>query len=402
MSDKYWVPSGVKTGLIGFEKHAAETINRGLCSACGACVSVCPTKKIAIKIAEPDPEFVGECAPGCHLCSKVCPGSYIPLTELEKMVFGRVRSEDERMFGIYRETYCGYAANPDIHKAGVAGGIVTALLAYGLESGILDCAIVAGWDENEPWKVKPKIATTRDELMTMARSKYSISQSLTALRDAIDRGFKKVGIVALPCHAIALRKMQLHKLKIADSVGLIIGLYCLAHTYIEGTEYAIRDRLGVKLEDVKEYAFRGGDYPGYLEVRTKTGDVKKMDLLALWGMAPTMFIGFPVERCHVCLDHVAELADISAGDVWGRMDLMEEGKRDKAGHTGVFIRTEKGENLFKGAVEANYVKTMPASTPGYKLEEYYVINPGWFKKKVANVVRIRYRMKYGWPVPKIE
>ena len=402
MSDKYWVPSGVRTGLTGFEKHAAETINRGLCSACGACVSVCPTKKIAIKIAEPDPEHVGECAPGCHLCSKVCPGSYIPLTKLEEMVFGRVRSEDERMFGIYRDAFCGYAADSDIHKAGVAGGMVTALLAYGLESGKLDCAIVAGWDEKEPWKVKPKIATTREELMATARSKYSISQSLTALRDAVDRGFKKIGVVALPCYVIALRKMQLHKLKIADKVGLIIGLYCLAHTYIEGTEYAIRDRLHVKLEDVKEYAFRGGDYPGYLEVRTKTGDLKKMDLMALWGMAPTMFIGFPVERCHVCLDHLAELADISPGDVWGRMDLMAEGKKEKAGYTGAFLRTEKGEEFFKGAVEANYLKTMPVSTPEYKLEDYYVINPGFFKKKVANVARIRYRMKYGWPVPKIE
>jgi coenzyme F420-reducing hydrogenase beta subunit len=122
----------------------------------------------------------------------------------------------------------------------------------------------------------------------------------------------------------------------------------LAHTYIEGTEYVIRDRFGFKLEEVEGIAFRGGEYPGRFTVWSKTGEVKSMDLMALWGMAPTMFIGFPVERCYVCLDHVAELANISAGDAWGRTDLMEEGI------------------------------------------------------KVGNAVRIRYRQKYGWPVPRVE
>jgi len=402
MEQLYWSPDGVKTTLSGFEKLFSETIGRGLCAACGACVSACPNKAISMKRAEPDPEMVGHCLPDCDICSSICPGSYIPLTELEKLTFGRVRTTDERMFGIYRTAYCGYAVDPEIRKAGVAGGMVSALLAYGLDSGELDCAIVAGWDEAEPWKIAPKIATSKKELIETARSKYSISQILTALREAVDRGFTKIGIVALPCYVIALRKMKLHNLKIVDNVKLIIGLYCLAHTYIEGTEYVIRDRFGVKLEDVERMAFRAIDYPGKFTVWTKSGEEITMELLALWGMAPTMFIGFPVERCFVCLDHVAELADISAGDVWGRADLQEEGIKTKAGHTGIFIRTEEGERFCTAAVKANYVEVMPASTPEFPLEKYYVINPGWFRKKVGNVVRIRYRQKYGWPVPRIE
>ena len=144
MEQPYWFPIGVRTTLPGFEKHFSETIGRGLCAACGACVSACPSKALFMKRAEPDPELVGNCLPNCDICSRVCPGRYIPLTELEKLTFGRVKTAEEQMFGIYRTAYCGYAVDPEIRQAGVAGGMVSALLTYGLDSGELDCAIVAG------------------------------------------------------------------------------------------------------------------------------------------------------------------------------------------------------------------------------------------------------------------
>ncbi len=337
----------------------------------------------------------------CALCSQACPGSYIPLTKLEEMVFGRTKTADERQFGIYRSLYAGHAIAPEIRKAGVSGGAVNALLAYGLEAGILDCAIVAGWDEAEPWKVAPKIVTTRQELIECSRSKYSISQTLSALREAVERGFSKIGIVGPPCYIIALRKMQLHNFNITDNVAIMIGLYCLSQTYIEGTEYLIRDRFGIPLEDVEKFAFRGEPYPGYVTAWSKTGEVGRCELMALWGMAPTIFIGFRLERCLICEEHLSELADISCGDVWGRTDLMEAGIKEKVGHTEIFVRTDKGEKYFEAAVEAGYVKKMPGSPPDYPIERHYAINPGWFKR-VASVARIRHRKKYGWPIPKIE
>ncbi len=337
----------------------------------------------------------------CTLCSQVCPGSYIPLTKLEEMVFGRTKTVEEAQFGIYRSLYAGHALDTDIRKAGVAGGVVTALLAYGLESGALDCAIVAGWDETEPWKVAPKIATTRQELIDCSRSKYSISQTLSVLREAVDRGFRKIGIVGLPCFIIGLRKMQLYNFKMVDNVAIMIGLYCLSQTYIEGTEYMIRDRFGIPLEDVTKFAFRAEPYPGYMTAWSKTGEVGRCELMALWGMAPTIFIGFRLERCLVCQEHLSELADIACGDVWGRTDLQEVAIREKVGHTEIFLRTEKGEKYFEAAVEAGYVQKLPGSPPDYPMEKHYAINPGWFKR-VGSLARIRHRAKYGWPLPKIE
>ncbi len=384
---------------MSWEQLKQETIDVGLCTGCGACVAVCPGKQIHLKLGCVDPELVGKCrVESCNLCSEVCPGAFIQRSELEEMVFGRKRKEEET-FGQYKEHLVTHAKDEKVHHAGVAGGTVTALLLYGLEEGIIDGAIVAGYDEAEPWKVKAKIVKTKDDLLSCVRSKYAICNTVSALRDAVDQGLEKIAIVALPCHTYALRKMLLHRLKrLADKVELIIGLYCLSQTYMEGTEYIIRERLGIPLDEVDQVSYRGrlGDpFGGGFWVKTKKGEEKALELIAHWGMVPTIFIGFQVERCLVCLDHTCELADLSAGDVWGREEELK--KINEYGWTGVFVRSEKGERIFRGAVEAGYIVSMP----GGPIESYYPVNPGHPKKKFAVPTRIEYRKKYGYPVPRI-
>ncbi len=381
-----------------WEQLKQDVIDQGLCSGCGACVSVCPSRNIKLKLGCVDPELIGECLEGCNLCNKACPGAFIPKSELEEMIFGRKRTEDEKPFGQYKDHLVTHAKDEKVHHAGVAGGTVTALLLYALEKGIIDGAIVAGYDENEPWKVKAKIAKTKEDLLNCVRSKYAICNTVSALREAVDQGLKKIAIVGLPCHTYALRKMQLNKSRLADKVEFIIGLYCLSQTYMEGTEYIIRERLGIPLDQVDQISYRGrlGDpFGGGFWVKTKTGEEKSLQLIAHWGMVRTIFIGFQVERCLGCLDHTCELADLSAGDVWGREEEME--KVNEYGWTGVFVRTDKGEEIFRGAVEAGYI----VSEPGGQIESYYPVNPGHPKKKFAVPARIKLRKKYGWSVPKI-
>ncbi|MDD5703659.1 MAG: coenzyme F420 hydrogenase/dehydrogenase beta subunit N-terminal domain-containing protein [Dehalococcoidales bacterium] len=38
--------------------------------------------------------------------------------------------------------------------------MTTALLIYGMEPGLIDCVLVAGFSKEKPWKTEAKIATT--------------------------------------------------------------------------------------------------------------------------------------------------------------------------------------------------------------------------------------------------
>jgi ferredoxin len=72
MGELYWTRPWMKKDVGGFEQHYRENIASGLCSGCGLCVSVCPTKGISITKAEPDPELTGSCRASDVLLPKHC------------------------------------------------------------------------------------------------------------------------------------------------------------------------------------------------------------------------------------------------------------------------------------------------------------------------------------------
>ena len=153
-----------------FDKLQGETINSGLCSSCGTCVSACPLGYLTIPLGEVGSEKKPgskDCPDNCFICSEACPGRNLPFSEMEQMIFGRRRKEDpdEEMFGIHKNYMVTHAVDDQIHQTGVAGASVSALLIHGLETGLLDAAIVAGYDKEKPWQVRPFLVTDREGVL---------------------------------------------------------------------------------------------------------------------------------------------------------------------------------------------------------------------------------------------
>lgn len=369
-------------------------LNRGLCVGCGACATACPLN--AIRMESGEPKLVSECNE-CQFCIKVCPGWEVPMSKLYPLVFGREYVRDFfDLTGNFQFSFLAHSTDPDILKAGAAGGAVTGLATYALDSGIVEGVIVGGYDEREPWKTKSIIATTREQLIKGASSKHQVCSNVVAVRTAIhDMGLEKIGFVGVPCQIHAIRKMQLYKavLGIADVVDRIeftISIFCGSNFELEGTEFIINHILKISLDDVKRVSHREGfPKPGDFVVETKGGEYKTLS----WNsMDYILGFRFMRDRCRVCPDQSGELSDISVGDV--RPPIASPDR-----WSAVFVRTEKGKNIFNAAVEAGYlVKT------SLDPERYYgqvIPIRGSYGKKYANWLRIKKRKKYGWPVPKI-
>ena len=104
------------------------------------------------------------------------------------------------------------------------GGLLTALLLFALESGLVDGAIVSGTSKETPLRPVPRLATTPKEILESAGTRYSYSANIFALSDMASQKMKALAFVGTPCQIRAIRKMQIIGLKSVENIRLLIGL----------------------------------------------------------------------------------------------------------------------------------------------------------------------------------
>ena len=139
-------------------------------------------------------------------------------------------------FGTYKKAISARATDKAILKKSQDGGIVSASYIYGLENGLLDGVIVANTEKG--FKAAPKIATTPEEVLKAAGTKYTISPNVSVLKDAVrEYALEKVGIVGTPCQVQAIRKLMKYPMgfRHTDSkIALVMGIFCMENFPYEG------------------------------------------------------------------------------------------------------------------------------------------------------------------------
>ncbi|MBI4495807.1 MAG: Coenzyme F420 hydrogenase/dehydrogenase, beta subunit C-terminal domain [Deltaproteobacteria bacterium] len=374
----------------GFLELKEEVVDCGLCQGCGACSGFCPTSVLAHEGEEGEPALRGECHP-CGICYAVCGGKDIPLPRLEEETFGRRRDLEhpfEYWIGVYRQCLAGHVRDPELRQRGASGAMASGLINFALEKGQIEAALLTGMDPERPWRAGAFAATTPAEVSRSQQSKYQTAPTLTLLSD-LARRYRRIGLVGLPCQIWPLRKAaaMAGARRIAERVVLRIGIFCAAQYYFKGTEHLIQEWGGV--EDIKQVTsleYRGGDWPGSFRFSTRDG----------------RFLSFPQheykyhhlipyyqrDRCTMCLDYSADLADISVGDIW---TLSEPGE---PGWNAVLTRTAPGEELLKQAEAEGAVVLKP-------LDPELILSGtvGLKSKLVSNTYRFANRIRFHWPVP---
>ncbi|MBA7634873.1 hypothetical protein ES703_42471 [subsurface metagenome] len=314
-------------GSLDLEK---EVLNEGLCTSCGACVGICPY----IKVVKDRVALIEPCGLDEGQCYDFCPRTATDIAALDRMVFGKERSDSS--LGSYISIEMAQARDSEIRSRAQYGGVVSALMAYAIDSGNIGAAVLTRPFDGGfmPTSV---VAQGGSQVLGCARSNYIASPTLAGLNRAMKEGENALGVVGIPCQVLALRKMQASKYETgAKRVKLIIGLFCTWALSYRGFYEFLKAKVEPSLS-------RRLDIPpppaNILVVDTEAGTIE---------LPLDQIRGFIKPTCAICFDMTAEFADVSVGMVEGVEDWNT-----------LITRTEEGKRMVQRAKEEGIIETRP-------------------------------------------
>jgi len=330
------------TTKLSFEESLEKTVvSTEKCAGCAACVIVCPFN--CLEYVNEKPSLIKKCEK-CGICPKICPRYEWILPQVEKFVFGREKTVEEA-FGIQQRLVIAQATDLNIREKCQDGGVVTALLGYALKNGIIEAAAVSSIDSNKPFHPAPKLATTPEEVLDCAGTRYTYSPNLLALQEGIKQKKGSLAFVGTPCQIHAIRKMQMLPLKkYIEPIKFTIGLMCTESFTYEGLiQKHIKNNLGMDPNNINKMNIKGK-----ILITTKTGETKSIPIAEVKQ--------YTRKGCLQCNDFSSELADISTGG----LGLTE--------WTFTIIRTRQGQEIFEKAEKDGILRTKPIEEEKFALD----------------------------------
>jgi coenzyme F420 hydrogenase subunit beta len=324
-----------------------EVVDSGLCTGCAGCVVVCPHEVLGYDHQsggyrpfhieeELGPFDCGHGEKGCTSCTRACPRFRSWEPEADEHLFGNVRRPDE-VVGLYSDILLTRASDSGVHETGQDGGFVSAMLIWLLENQYIDGALVSFLDgEAGDWKARPGVATTRDEILASAGSRYTYSANTLAVKEATERGLKDLALVGMGCQTSSPPIMWHRKVgKAGKPFKFNIGLLCS-----KSFDDAIFDELfeakyGVAKQDIVKMNIKG-----VFQLWTKDGGYHEIPLKECHAWTR--------EGCTYCPDFAAEHADISTGGIGKFNDW-----------TLTIVRTDLGREVMARMVADRVIETRP-------------------------------------------
>ncbi len=305
-----------------------EVYDNEMCTYCLVCLDACSREGCdAVSLVGDTFHYTAEECLGSGMCYVSCP---------------EVRSLDLALESIYRtgESEIGHVelatsamtADWSVKTKAHDGGVIPSLIKYLMDSGEIDAAVVPA-----PAGMTPSgllLADQGEEIITPTGYKFKKPATTSFLRE-LHRAREKplrLALVANPCQARMVRKMQLNNVPPSRDVRLIIGEFCYATLSNARWRRSFFERtLGAEGRLIRSVEI--GD-----EVRATfhDGTESRADL-------DDLHLAFD-SSCLSCVDYSNALADISVGPT-GSPEGFET----------LLVRTEEGGRAFEGAVEEGYL-----------------------------------------------
>lgn len=348
-------------------------IEKGRCTGCSACYSICPVKAISM---EQDKE--GFLYPivdkvkciNCSLCEQICP--------IEKY---------ENKKGKYKqEIYAAYANNEEIRYTSSSGGIFS-LLGHEV---INQEGIVVGCAMTEDCRKAIHITgETKKALLQFRGSKYLQSDLLNTfekIKRELEKG-RQVLFSGTPCQVGGLKAylkyQEYSNLLLIDFICHGVASPLVWNNYVLYREKIAKDKTksvyfrnkssGWKLFSL---LFKFADNGEYQELLTKDPYMR--------GFLNNLYLRPSCYQCKFKGDNY--YSDITLADFWGIDSILPELNDDK-GISLVVIHTEKGKNFFDNIASDSYQQKVDTNkalmcNPSY----YYSVPVNGLRKKFFNEV----------------
>lgn len=322
-----------------------SVVEYDLCKGCGTCISICNLMAIELSVDSRKGIYVPKVdeaiCKNCGNCYKACPGYEIDFNKLNLNIFNKSSPND--VIGNYISCYIGHSTDIDIRFQSASGGLVTQMLIFALDKGIIDGALVTRIKKDNPFEPEPFIARTREEIIEASKSKYFPVPANIALSEILKSNEnERFAVVGLPCHIQGLRKAQEYNKRLKDQIVLCFGLFCSHTVNFNGMDYLL-NKFGIKKEDIKQIIWRADGWPGRLKLSLKNENAI-FDENNLYGLILFKPRFFTPRFCMFCTDAMSELADISFGDPW-----LPEFSDEHIGKSIMISRSKIGEDFIKSA-----------------------------------------------------
>ena len=367
------------------EQLFAEVIDQGLCTHCGTCAGLSRggltlrqtrAGMLPARPADGSVELPPEAV-------EACPGRGLKYPALTEFVFGK--QPENWLLGNYEDIYIGHSNSAALRRNGSSGGVITHMLAYLLQAGRIDGAVVLRHGFPEPWLSSPIIATTVDEILASSQSVY-VPVPVNAVLQKVDQFQGRLAYVGLPDQVASLRRLQQLGHRGAKKVKYVIGPYVGTLMYLRGLESFLSSNGINGLQEVKSLRYREGEWPGNLMVESRDGRMIQAKKFYYNYLIPF----YITKSTLYSPDFANELTDLSVGDAWS-----PEYEAKGAGFSVVVVRSPAaaeiiGEMRAKGMLE---LKDLPLKKAlemhGHMLD---------FKKR-GSFIRMSWRKATGGRVP---
>lgn len=318
-ADTYW------------QKLKEGVIDTGLDTSCGTAVGV-SNGTLQIKELNGVPTIVrsGLCTPVPEESYAACPARHCNYTELNQFVFGQ--PAENLLAGTVQKAFIGHATDEGTRRAGASGGVITQTLIDLLEAKKIAGAVCLQMGAEVPWRAKPVVARTKDQLLACAQSVYSATPTNVILEElAEEEG--PLAYVGLPDQVAGIRKLQMLGHPSVQHIKYVLGPYTGTQMEFEAIRSFLRSH-GINDEHrIANLQYRAGEWPGHLQITLDDGTVLKAEKFYYNYLIPF----FITRGCLQIPDFTNELTDISVGDAWS--PALE---KDRKGHSVILARTQQG------------------------------------------------------------